>query len=126
MADGVSVEFAIQYNAGYKENMYTFANNIRTKEGGTHLAGFKTALTRAINNYIKSQPDLTKKMKGQALSGDDVREGLTAVLSVKLPSRSSKARPRPSSATARSRASWAAWCTASSTPIFRRTPKTPA
>ena len=85
MADGVSVEFAIQYNAGYKENMYTFANNIRTKEGGTHLAGFKTALTRAINNYIKSQPDLTKKMKGQALSGDDVREGLTAVLSVKLP-----------------------------------------
>ena len=85
VADGVSVEFAIQYNAGYKENMYTFANNIRTKEGGTHLAGFKTALTRAINNYIKSQPDLTKKMKGQALSGDDVREGLTAVLSVKLP-----------------------------------------
>ena len=82
VADGVSVEFAIQYNAGYKENMYTFANNIRTKEGGTHLAGFKTALTRAINNYIKSQPDLTKKMKGQALSGDDVREGLTAVLSV--------------------------------------------
>ena len=85
VADGISVEFAIQYNAGYKENMYTFANNIRTKEGGTHLAGFKTALTRAINNYIKSQPDLTKKMKGQALSGDDVREGLTAVLSVKLP-----------------------------------------
>ena len=85
VADGVSVEFAIQYNAGYKENMYTFANNIRTKEGGTHLAGFKTALTRASNNYIKSQPDLTKKMKGQALSGDDVREGLTAVLSVKLP-----------------------------------------
>ena len=85
VADGVSVEFAIQYNAGYKENMYTFANNIRTKEGGTHLAGFKTALTRAINNYVKGQPDLVKKMKGQTLSGDDVREGLTAVLSVKLP-----------------------------------------
>ena len=48
VADGVSVEFAIQYNAGYKENMYTFANNIRTKEGGTHLAGCKTALTRGI------------------------------------------------------------------------------
>ncbi|MEG2004397.1 MAG: DNA topoisomerase (ATP-hydrolyzing) subunit B [Bilophila sp.] len=84
ITDGTSVEFALQYNAGYKENMYTFANNIRTKEGGTHLAGFKTALTRAINGYIKSQPDLTKKMKGQGLSGDDVREGLTAVLSVKL------------------------------------------
>ena len=85
IADGVTVDFAIQYNAGYKENMLTFANNIRTKEGGTHLAGFKTALTRAINGYIKAQPDLTKKLKGQSLSGDDVREGLTAVLSVKLP-----------------------------------------
>ena len=85
VSDGTSVEFALQYNAGYKENMYTFANNIRTKEGGTHLAGFKTALTRAINVYIKSQPDLTKKLKNQSLSGDDVREGLTAVLSVKLP-----------------------------------------
>ena len=84
-ADGVVVEFAIQYNAGYKENVLTFANNIRTKEGGTHLAGFKTALTRAINGYIKGQADLTKKLKGTALSGDDVREGLTAVVSVKLP-----------------------------------------
>ena len=85
LSEGVSVEFALQYNAGYKENTLTFANNIRTKEGGTHLAGFKTALTRAINGYIKSQPDLTKKMKGTGLSGDDVREGLTAVVSVKLP-----------------------------------------
>lgn len=83
--DGVIIEFALQYNAGYKENTLTFANNIRTKEGGTHLAGFKTALTRAINGYIKSQPDLSKKLKGQTLSGDDVREGLIAVLSVKLP-----------------------------------------
>ncbi len=80
-----TIEFALQYNASYQENTLTFANNIRTKEGGTHLAGFKTALTRAINAYIKSQPDLTKKIKGGALSGDDVREGLTAVLSVKLP-----------------------------------------
>ncbi len=85
VSDGVSVEFAIQYNAGYKENVLTFANNIRTKEGGTHLVGFKTALTRAINNYIKGQQDLAKKMKGGSLSGDDVREGLTTVLSVKLP-----------------------------------------
>lgn len=82
--DGVSVEFAMQYNNGYKENTLTFANNIHTKEGGTHLAGFKTALTRAINGYIKGQPDLSKKVKN-VLSGDDVREGLTSVLSVKLP-----------------------------------------
>lgn len=81
----VSVDFALQYNAGYKENVLTFANNIRTKEGGTHLVGFRTALTRAINGYIKSQPDLVKKLKNTALSGDDVREGLTAVVSVKLP-----------------------------------------
>ncbi len=83
--DNVSVEFALQYNATYKENVHTFANNIRTVEGGTHLAGFKTALTRAINSYIKEQPDLTKKMKGESLTGDDVREGLTAIISVKLP-----------------------------------------
>ncbi len=83
--DKISVEFAIQYNASYKENVFTFANNIRTKEGGTHLMGFRTALTRAINSYIKNQADLSKKLKGSTLSGDDVREGLTAVISVKLP-----------------------------------------
>ncbi len=80
---GVVAEFALQYNAGYKENVLTFANNIRTKEGGTHLAGFKTALTRAINNYLKNS-EVGKKLK-MTLSGDDVREGLTAVVSVKLP-----------------------------------------
>jgi DNA gyrase subunit B len=83
--DSVMVDFALQYNAGYKENVLTFANNIRTKEGGTHLVGFRTALTRAINGYIKSQADLSKKLKGTMLSGDDVREGLTCVVSVKLP-----------------------------------------
>ncbi len=82
-ADSVSVEVAMQYNAGYKENVHTFANNIRTKEGGTHLVGYKTALTRAINNYVQNA-DLPKKLK-QKLTGDDVREGLTAVVSVKLP-----------------------------------------
>ncbi len=81
--DLVVVEFAIQYNAGYKENVLTFANNIRTKEGGTHLVGFRTALTRAINKYLESS-ELAKKNKIK-LSGDDVREGLTAVISVKLP-----------------------------------------
>ena len=80
---GVVVEFALQYNTAYKENTLTFANNIRTKEGGTHLAGFKTALTRAINNYLKNS-EMNKKLK-MTLSGDDVREGLTAVISVKLP-----------------------------------------
>lgn len=83
--DNVTVDFALQYNAGYKENIHTFANNIRTKEGGTHLVGFRTALTRAINGYIKGQQDLVKKFKNTTLSGDDVREGLTAVISVKLP-----------------------------------------
>ncbi|WP_027187033.1 DNA topoisomerase (ATP-hydrolyzing) subunit B [Desulfovibrio cuneatus] len=82
-SQNIVAEFALQYNASYKENTLTFANNIRTKEGGTHLAGFKTALTRAINNYMKNS-DLGKKYK-MTLSGDDVREGLTAVISVKLP-----------------------------------------
>ncbi len=85
IVDNVTVDFALQYNAGYKENIHTFANNIRTGEGGTHLVGFRTALTRAINGYVKNQADLVKKLKGTALSGDDVREGLTAVISVKLP-----------------------------------------
>ncbi len=85
ITSNVTVDFALQYNAGYKENVLTFANNIRTKEGGTHLMGFRTALTRAINGYIKNQADITKKLKGTSLSGDDVREGLTAVISVKLP-----------------------------------------
>ena len=82
--DGVSIDFALQYTAGYKENVYTFANNIRTKEGGTHLQGFKTALTRAINTYIQNSADLPKKLK-QKVSGDDVREGLTSIISVKIP-----------------------------------------
>jgi len=81
--DGISIDFALQYSSTYKENVYTFANNIRTKEGGTHLIGFKTALTRAINTYIANS-DLPKKQK-QKVSGDDVREGLTAVVSVRIP-----------------------------------------
>ena len=82
-ADKVVVEFAMQYNAGYKENILTFANNIRTKEGGTHLIGFRTALTRAVNAYVTNS-EFGKKMKVK-LTGDDLREGLTAVISVKLP-----------------------------------------
>ncbi|MCT4625862.1 DNA topoisomerase (ATP-hydrolyzing) subunit B [Halodesulfovibrio sp.] len=79
----IFVEYALQYNASYKENLLTFCNNIRTKEGGTHLQGFKTALTRAINAYIQAA-DLPRKYKVK-LSGDDVREGLTGVISAKIP-----------------------------------------
>lgn len=83
-SQNIVVEFAMQYNASYKENVLTFANNIRTKEGGTHLVGFRTAITRAINGYLKNSTELSKKYK-MSLSGDDVREGLTAVVSVKIP-----------------------------------------
>src|SRR5437867_3802858 len=79
--DGVVAEIALQYNDGYNENIFTFANSINTHEGGTHLSGFKSALTRTINNYLNR---LNNKEK-TTLSGEDVREGLTAVLSVKLP-----------------------------------------
>ncbi|WP_319582724.1 DNA topoisomerase (ATP-hydrolyzing) subunit B [uncultured Pseudodesulfovibrio sp.] len=82
-SENMIVEFALQYTSSYKESTYTFANNIRTIEGGTHLAGYKTALTRAINNYVQNA-DLPKKLV-QKLTGDDVREGLTSVISVKLP-----------------------------------------
>ena len=80
--DGVSVEVALQYHDGYNENIFSFANNIDTIEGGTHLAGFKTALTRSINDYGKKFGHLKETDKN--LSGDDIREGLTAVISVKI------------------------------------------
>ncbi|MBI1747706.1 MAG: DNA topoisomerase (ATP-hydrolyzing) subunit B [Acidobacteria bacterium] len=81
--DGVVVEGALQYNDGYSELLYSFANNVSTVEGGTHLIGFKSALTRSINNYaVENQ--LFKDVK-ENLTGDDVREGLAAVVSVKLP-----------------------------------------
>jgi DNA gyrase subunit B len=77
------IEVALQFNDSYTENIFTFANNIRTIEGGTHLSGFKSALTRSINQYAKSQNILSSKDPN--LTGDDIREGLTAVVSVKLP-----------------------------------------
>ncbi len=79
----VIMEVAFQYNNSYKETMLTFANNINTIEGGSHLIGFKSAITRSINQYLQSSPK-GKSFK-EKLSGDDVREGLTAVISVKLP-----------------------------------------
>lgn len=80
--DGTTVELAIQYTDGYTENIFTFANNINTPEGGTHLSGFRTALTRVMNDYGRKYGYL--KEKDENLSGDDVREGLTGILSVKL------------------------------------------
>ena len=77
-----TVEIAMQYNDGYNEDIYTYANNINTHEGGAHLDGFKLALTRAINDYAK-RANLFKE-KDSSLSGEDIREGLTAVVSVKL------------------------------------------
>lgn len=81
--EGITVEIALQYNDGYTENIYTFANNINTREGGTHLVGFKSALTRTSNSYGTSSGTL--KEGKESISGEDIREGLTAVISVKLP-----------------------------------------
>ncbi|MCR4440156.1 MAG: DNA topoisomerase (ATP-hydrolyzing) subunit B [candidate division KSB1 bacterium] len=80
--NGVPIEAAIQYNTSYMENIFTYVNNIHTTEGGTHLVGFKTALTRTLNNYA-SRHNLLKNLEN-SLSGEDVREGLTAVLSIKV------------------------------------------
>ncbi len=83
ISDNLSVEVAMQYNDSYDEKVYSFANNINTVDGGTHLSGFRGAITRTINAYAQSS-GLAKDFK-TALSGDDVREGLVAVISVKLP-----------------------------------------
>jgi len=79
----VLIEIAFQYNNSYKENVFSFANNIATREGGSHLSGFKSALTRSINQYLQNS-SFAKSFK-EKLTGEDAREGLTAVISVKLP-----------------------------------------
>jgi DNA gyrase subunit B len=80
--DGVVIEVALQYNDSYTENVFSYANNINTVDGGTHLSGFRSALTRAINQYTKNKKSAKDAV---VISGDDTREGLTAVISVKLP-----------------------------------------
>ena len=79
--EGINVEIALQYNDSYQESIYTFANNINTREGGTHLVGFKSALTRTANSYAQGAGLLKGK---PPITGDDIREGLTAVISLKL------------------------------------------
>jgi DNA gyrase subunit B len=81
--EGIEAEIALQWNDGYAETVYSFANNINTHEGGTHLSGFRAALTRTINTYA-TKNNLAKDLK-ESISGDDIREGLTAVISVKIP-----------------------------------------
>ena len=82
--DGTDAEIALQWNDGYSELVFTFANNINTHEGGTHLSGFRAALTRTINAY-STKSGLAKDLKDASISGDDIREGLTGVVSVKIP-----------------------------------------
>ena len=83
LRDRVDVEIALQWNDGYSEAVYSFANNINTHEGGTHLSGFRAALTRTINHYAASN-GLAKDLK-ESIGGDDIREGLVAIISVKIP-----------------------------------------
>lgn len=81
--DGITVEIAMQYTDAYNENLFSFANNINTHEGGTHMSGFRSALTRTINAYGKANKMIKDDKSG--MTGDDIREGLTAIISVKVP-----------------------------------------
>jgi DNA gyrase subunit B len=83
-SEGIIAEVCIQYNTGYQENIFGFVNTINTVEGGTHVSGFKSAVTKVINDYAKKNK-LLKEEKEESISGEDVREGITAVISIKIP-----------------------------------------
>ncbi|MFZ5951870.1 MAG: DNA topoisomerase (ATP-hydrolyzing) subunit B [Candidatus Rifleibacteriota bacterium] len=87
--DGIEIEMALSYNDGYAEQFYAFVNNINTIDGGTHVLGFRSALTKVFNNYLKKNPDLAGKEKGKPkevkLATEDTREGLIGVLSIRVP-----------------------------------------
>ncbi|MDD5700011.1 MAG: DNA topoisomerase (ATP-hydrolyzing) subunit B [Candidatus Nanoarchaeia archaeon] len=83
-SDGISAEVCVQYNDGYQENIFGFVNTINTVEGGTHVSGFKSALTKVINDYARKNK-MVKEENDEGISGEDVREGLTAIISIKIP-----------------------------------------
>ena len=123
----VTIEIAMQYNESYNEAVYSFANNINTVEGGSHLVGFRTALTRTLNRYITNQAKNGKGDAGDALSGDDTREGLTAVISVKLPQPEFEGQTKTKLGQPRTCAAWWRGCsTSSSATIWRRTRGSPS
>ncbi len=102
--DDIKLEIALQYNSSYSETIFSFVNNISTTEGGTHLIGFKAAMTRTINSYAKAH-NLIKDLS-QNLTGDDTREGLCSVISLKLHNPQFEARQRRSLETVRSKELW--------------------
>ena len=118
--DGIDAEIALQWNDGYAETIYTFANNINTHEGGTHLSGFRSALTRTINSYA-TKNNLAKDLKESVTRRRHPRRADRASSASRFRIRSSRARPRPSSATPRSRASSRRSSTTSSARISKRT-----
>ena len=114
------MEIALQFNDGYNEIIYSYANNICTEEGGAHLDGFKNALTKVVNDYAHKLGLLKDEEK---LAGEDVREGLTAVVSVKLTEPQFEGRPKPSWATRPCARPWRAWLTTSWALILKKIPK---